>query len=282
MVSAMITPANNLQWIPLTMSEEASPFPSTREAKSVNAGQDDVSADLSPWAIVLSEEGLDFNTSTAEMTELSMSFSLEFTSSSVERLSVSGYYSKETASLNLSWHLTFQKEVQVGDHTELRTFEADLSVSISQVDTRSVTPYVHKEDIMSLLRRLLADIQEIAADDDKILGGVVLDYEDFRELFALDNGKLAHNLMALINLTILLARLRQMLDGSEESVILHPKREKTEGLEVTESSMRLENVQLEIREVTATNSPTGESTEVEPVENASVPAAPAAEQLQDD
>ena len=280
MVSAMITPVNNLQLVPLTMSEEASP--SMREAMSVAANQDDVSADLSPWAILLSEEGLDFSTSTAEMTEVSTSFSLDFTTSSVERLSVAGYYSVESATLNLSWHLTFQKEVQIGDHTELRTFEADLSVSISQVDTRSVIPFVHKEDIMSLLRRLLDDIQEIAADDNKVLGGVVLDYEDFRELFALDDGKLAHNLMALINLTILLARLRQLLDGSEEMVILHPKREKTEGIEVAESSIRIENVQLEIREITVADSPAGESAESELAEDATAPAVPAAEQIRDD
>ncbi len=282
MVSIMITPVNNLQLIPRTMSEEASPSPSTREVRSIAARQEDVSTDLSPGAIFLSGEGLNLSTSTAELTELSMSFGLEFTSSSVEHLSVAGYYSEETDSLNLSWHFTFQKEVKVGDHTKLRTFEADLSVSISQVDTRSVTPYVHKEDIMSLVRRLLDDIQELAADDNKILGGVVLDYEDFREIFALDDGKLAHNLMALINLTILLARLRQMLDGSKETVILHPERAKTEGLEVTESSMRLENVQLEIRAVTAADSTTGESAEVEPVGGALVPTAPAAEQLQDD
>ncbi len=105
---------------------------------------------------------------------------------------------------------------------------------------------------MSLVRRLLRDIEETAADENKILGGVVLDYKDFRELFALDNGKLIHDLMALIELTVILARLRQKLEGNEEVVILAPEREETRGITVTETSMRMESFHLEIRAVTST------------------------------
>lgn len=211
-----------------------------------------MSADLSPWAVLLSEEGLDFSASSVVTQSESMDFTLEFTSSSVERLSVSGYYSEETESLNLSWRFTFQQEVSVEGRTELRTFEADIQVNISQVNRKTVTPYVRKEDIMSLLRRLFRDIEKIAADENKTLGGVVLDYKDFREIFALDNGKLAHDLMALIELTVILARLRQMLDSKKEVVVLAPEREETRGVTVTETSMRMESFHLEIRDITST------------------------------
>ncbi len=211
-----------------------------------------MSADLSPWAVLLSEEGLDFSTSSVEALELGMDFNLEFTSSSVERLSVSGYYSEETGWLNLSWRFTFQQEVSVEGGTELRTFEADIQVNISQVNRKTVTPYVRKEDIMSLVRRLFRDIEKIAADENKALGGVVLDYKDFREIFALDNGKLSHDLMALIELTVILARLRQVLDSKKEVVVLAPEREETRGVTVTETSMRMESFHLEIRDITST------------------------------
>ncbi|MFB0515278.1 MAG: hypothetical protein ACETWG_01590 [Candidatus Neomarinimicrobiota bacterium] len=227
------------------------PLPSSRrETTLVSQDQTDVSADLSPLAVLLSEEGLDFSASSVEAVAASMDFNLEFTSSSVERLSVSGYYSEETESLNLSWHFIFQQEVAVDGRSEVRTFEADLNVSVSQVSRKTVTPFTYKEDILSLVRRLMQSINEIAADDDRVLGGVVLDYKDFREIFALDNGRLAHDLMALIELTIMLARLKQLLDNNEDVVILAPERQEIRGVSVTEASMRVGSFHLEIRDVT--------------------------------
>ena len=153
--------------------------------------------------------------------------------------------------MNLSVHFTFRKEVAVEGHAELRTFKADLQISVSQVNRKTVTPYARKEDIMSLVRRLLRDIEETASDENKVLGGVILDYKDFRELFALDNGKLVHNLMALIELTVILARLRQRLEGDEKVVVLTPERKETRGVSVTETGMRMESFHLKVREVTA-------------------------------
>lgn len=250
----MITPVHNLQWSSVLQGIEPPPHRPPRERVPAPAADrgGDVSADLSPWAVFLSEEGLDFSTSSVQALELGMDFNLEFTSSSVERLSVSGYYSEETESLNLSWRFTFQQEVSVEGRTELRTFGADIQVNISQVNSKNVTTYARKEDIMSLLRRLFRDIEKIAADENKTLGSVVLDYKDFREIFALDNGKLAHDLMALIELTVILARLRQMLDSKKEVVVLAPEREETRGVTVTETSMRIESFHLEIRDVTST------------------------------
>jgi len=247
----MTIPVSNLQRIPVLQGMEASPHLLSPEKMPPPAAdrEDAVFADLSPGAVLLSEEGLDFSASSVETLSRSMDFNLEFTSSSVERLSVSGYYSEETESLSLSWHFTFQKEVAVDGRTELRTFEADLQVNVSQMNRKTVTPYVRQEDIMSLVRRLLRDIEETVADEEKILGGVVLDYMDFRELFALDNGKLVHDLMALIELTVILARLRQKLEGDEELVILAPELEETRGITVTETSMSVDSFHLEVREI---------------------------------
>ena len=256
----MITPVHSTQWNPVLLGVGQPPHLPIqgKEVATAASKEPAVSADLSPLAVLLPEEGLDFSTSSVETLSASMDFNLEFNSSAVEHLSASGYYSEETESLNLSWHFTFQKEVSVGGRTELHTFEAHLQVNVSHVSRITVTPFSRKEDILSLVRRLLKDIQEIAADDDLILGGVVLDFKDFREIFALDNGKLAHNLLALIELTVMLARLKQMLEGSNKDVvILTPKREETSGLTVTEVGMRVESFQLEIRDVTAELSTTG-------------------------
>ncbi|UCH10612.1 MAG: hypothetical protein JSU61_01580, partial [Fidelibacterota bacterium] len=158
-----------------------------------------------------------------------MDFNLEFSSSSVERLSASGYYLEESETMHVAWQVRYQREEIVDGRAELRTYEADLRVNVTQVSRTTVSSYVQKEDIMSLVRSLMEDIHEIAADDSKALGAVVLDYSDFREIFAIDNGRLAHDLMALIELTIMLARLRQMLEGDMEVAVLAPQREETKG-----------------------------------------------------
>jgi hypothetical protein len=201
--------------------------------------------------VLLSEEGLDFSASAVEKVATGMDLNLEFSPSSVERLTASGYYLEESETMHLAWHVRYQREEIVNGRAEVRTYEADLRVNVTQVSRKTVSAYVQKEDIMSLVRRLMEGIHEIAADDSKALGGVVLDYSDFREIFAIDNGRLAHDLMALIELTIMLARLRQILEGDMEEVVLAPQREETRGLVVTESNMRVESFQLEIRDVTA-------------------------------
>ncbi|UCD37319.1 MAG: hypothetical protein JSW54_10860 [Fidelibacterota bacterium] len=249
----MVTPVHNAQWSPVTpvLWQPTSATSRDREIPRSKGGDLDVATDLSPLAVKLSEEGLDFSSSVVDALSARMDFNLEFTSGSIERLSASGYYSEETQSLSVSWHLIYQKEVTTAGGKELRTFEADLQVSASQVSRMEVSAYVHKEDIMSLVRRLLEDLHEIITDEDKALGGVILEYADFRELFALDHGKLAHDVMALINLTIMLARLKQVLDGDEEVVVLKPKRVETRGLAITKTDMRVESFKLEIRDVTA-------------------------------
>jgi hypothetical protein len=251
----MITPIQSHQWnpIPVGLGLPRSVPSWRKETTPARDAGPDVSADLSPLAVRLSEEGLDFSSSAVEKVTLGMDFNLEFSSSSVERLSASGYYLEESETMHLAWQVRYQREEIVDGRAELRTYEANLRASVTQVSRTTVSSYVQKEDIMSLVRRLMEDIHKIAADDSKALGGVVLDYSDFREIFAIDNGRLAHDLMALIELTIMLARLRQMLEGDSdaEDVILAPQREETKGTVVTQSSMRVESFQLEIRDVTA-------------------------------
>jgi hypothetical protein len=102
------------------------------------------------------------------------------------------------------------------------------------------------------VRRLLEDISEVMSDEDQSLAGVVLKLEDFNEILALDNGRLARRLVALIQLTILMARLEQLLEGEQdEKVILRPERGQIEGMMVEESFSEITEFQLEIRDITA-------------------------------
>ena len=105
---------------------------------------------------------------------------------------------------------------------------------------------------MALVRRLLNDIAKLAADDGELLGGVVIDRDDFLDIVAVDNGRLTNKLAALIQLTVMLARLKQLLDDeAPEVVILNPQRKAIRGLKVVEFEERLKSFQLVIRDITA-------------------------------
>ena len=245
---------------PLSVLPERHP---ARPAEKLSLSDEvqDISADISPIALLLSEEGLDFESSSIARDSSTTYFNLEFSSHSMERVSASGYYSEETRSLDITWRVTFQREVEVDGSTQQRTYEAEIRVHLSKAETTDVSAYVQKEDILSLVRRLLQNLNEIIADEDKALGGVVLDFADIQELFAIDDGRLVHDLMALIELTIMLSRLRHMLEGDEEVVFLAPEREETRGVIVHEVESVVESFRLEIRDVTAELSTSAVGTE---------------------
>ncbi len=250
----MIDPASSLLSNPLSLGIVASlPHPSRGKEEIVPSNREaNVSAELTPAAVRLSEENLDFAHSSVTATSTDLEFNLEFTSSSLERLSATGYYAEESQSLSLSLRYTFQREVTIQGRTQVRTFEASLDIQVSRLQQTAASPFTRKEDIMALVRRLLNDIGRVTANDGELLGGVVIDRDDLLDLVAIDSGRLANKLEALIQLTVMLARLKQLLDDeTAEVVILNPQREETRGVEVVKFEERLESFQLVIRDITA-------------------------------
>jgi hypothetical protein len=275
----MIAPIQNnplLPLVPLSVLPARTPIRTPEKPNPADEMQA-ISADISPIALLLSEEGLDFESSSITKESTNIHFNLEFSSQSMERVSASGYYSEETRNLDLTWHITFQREVEIDGSIQQRTYEAELQVRLSEASSIDVATFTQKEDILSVVRRLLQNLNEIIADEDKVLGGVILEFADIQELFAIDDGRLAHNLMALIELTIMLSRLRHMLEGDEEIVFLTPEREETRGVTAHEVESVVESFQLEIRDVTAelsTKAVSSESTASPSVETGEGTQAP--------
>ena len=224
-----------------------------------------VSADLTPAAVRLSEENLDFARSSATTTSTELEFKLEFTSSSLERLSAEGYYAEASQSLSLALRYTFEREITIEARTRVRTFEASLDIQVSRLQYSAASALTRKEDIMALVRRLLNDISRVAANDGKGLDGVVIDRDDFLDIAAVDSGRLANKLEALIQLTVMLAHLKQLLDDkTADGAILTPQREEIRGVQVVELQERLESFQLVIRDITAESVLPGDGSSLEP------------------
>lgn len=208
--------------------------------------------EISPQVALLSRAGLDIANSKIEFLDSRMDFNLEFKSSAFERLSANGYYAEERKELNLSLNFVFQKVEVVDGQAHKRIFEANLSFRASEVNTMSVSPFGKKEDIMQLVRRLIDGIADVARDDTKKLGGVILDPEDFKEIAAIDHGRLAKKLHLLAQWVMLYTNIiKTMKEGKEAEIVsLHPDRKKYSGIKIQETSMTINDFHLEIKDIT--------------------------------
>ncbi len=276
----MTIPINSFQWVPAPFRMGALSNSLTRwDATSELAGRqltDEVTAELSPLPNYLYRQGLDFTRSRVSSSESSMEFDLHYAVSSSEQLTARGYYAEQSQTLELSFSFTFQQEVSGDAGVEVRTFEGELLLTLNQVERRSITPYVDQEDILTFLRRLLQEISELAADDERLLGAVVLAQEDFLAMVKLDNGRLVTKLMALIQMVVTQAQMKRLLDGGGELTILAPQREETTGVTTFSYSEQVRRFSLTIREITAAAEPASIATgQPEPGNVKPAPAEPA-------
>jgi len=108
---------------------------------------------------------------------------------------------------------------------------------------------------MTFLRRLLSEIAELAGDDERMLGSVVLSSEDFLEMVKLDNGRLVTKLMALIQMVVTPAQMKRLLDGGGELVVLAPGRKEESALVAYSYLEQIQQFNLTLREVTSETSP---------------------------
>lgn len=253
----MTIPINSFQWLPAPFRTGALSNPLTRwDATAELAGRqltEDVTAELSPLPNYLYRQGLDFNRSRVSSSEGSVEFELHYSVSSTEQLTARGYYAEQTQTLELSFAFKFQQEVSGEDGVEVRTFEGQLLLTLIKVERRSITPYVDQDDILTFLRHLLQEIAELAANDERRSGEVVLTQEDFLKMVKLDNGRLVTKLMALIQMTITQAQMKRLLDGGGNLTPLAPQRKESAGVTAYSYSEQVRQFSLIIREITTKN-----------------------------
>ena len=72
---------------------------------------------------------------------------------------------------------------------------------------------------MSMVRLLMNDVRSTMAGDKPEQAGVVLGHAELEDLLAADGGRAANRIMDLIDLTIMLARLKQLLDDEQSGVL---------------------------------------------------------------
>ena len=221
-----------------------------RQAEAPGPAEPGVLAEMSPMAVWLWESGLDPEHVDALVALERQDFQLEVASSDTERLTAAGHFSERTQTLNIAWNYSFQQAVFTKGQARLRTFEAKLNISVFRVSRKTASPFLRKEDIMSLVRGLMDKLRSLMMDDGTGQGSVVLSRQDLQALMARDHGRLVVHLLELIDLTIMLARLKQLLEGGKPAGSQADEQEGSVTSAVNEQNTYLKKVAVEVRDVT--------------------------------
>lgn len=167
--------------------------------------------------------GLDLENSSRWYHGEQLQFDFQYTDSQIQNIHATGF--QELTASKYEFHLSFEVEESLitENSASARTLKFDLSFSMEQFQFRQINLYEQKEDINHYLYRLARTIAKYASDSKKEISELILDLEDAKELFAIDNGKIMKDLLAAIGIVYI---TNQMLDKDKEDVTLYVPREK--------------------------------------------------------
>jgi hypothetical protein len=198
----------------------------------------------------LSRTGLDADRSFLVQTESRIDFQLAYIRGAFQTATASGWYSEEQNVMHASMSLEFQQTVVTDEGMESRIFELKIEFTAVEFKSISMTSFEEKEDILDLVRRLIEALRDVVKDDEKILSGVIFDFDDYRDVVNVDEGRLLKTLESLVRMIVLYTRLLAAIKGEKdtESVVLHPERRSTSGVLIEEKELNGMNFKITVRE----------------------------------
>jgi len=245
----MITPVQSQisELRPNLLSDRLSENARKKPAQKLQTDQYQPSELAQSW----SRSGLSPDSSIHITEEKQLDFTLNYTVSREEQLSASGYYSKESQTLDVNLQYRFQRKVIIDGKEQLKSFELNLSIHADRSKESSVEPYSEKEDIIGFIRRLANDLIDTAADKKQKLIGVILDKKDVAEILGLEKGRIAKLIFSLISSVLMLEEIRHAGDKEDEveNVMLRAVRQESSGLKLEHSKNTSFSMSLSIREI---------------------------------
>ncbi len=208
-----------------------------------------IEAEMSPIALLLSEEGLDFERSMVRSSSEQMHFDLTFTRKDTEQLSATGYLNRSSRTLDLKLDYSYQTEDRTRQPPVVRSFNLQIRLSVSEVRSKVYAPFVQKEDILAMVRRLLTNLHSLTQTGRVSPAGAVLGEADLLELAHMDHGRTARTLENLIDLVVLMARLKELLEGDRPDVVLIADHSAGKRGTVTSEYQRFQFLEISIREI---------------------------------
>lgn len=225
--------------------------PERKTVESVSAPNRGDYLELSPFSSSARAFGL-LPTSSVISTNESLQFDLSYQSTRSERIDASGWYAKEETTLSMNLSYSMMRSVLVDGVMQQRQFQINIQLNAKQSNEAQLSPFENKEDLVHFLRRIVDDIFNVSQDDSKFLRGIVFDMKDFTELAGMEDGKVIKMISQFIQMIQYIAQMKQMnkKEGDEdpESVILHPTREVSSGIQGSVRQESSLDIQISIQE----------------------------------
>lgn len=210
----------------------------------------------------LSESGLDLEKSRFIKTSQMLSFDLTYRETSVQQLSLQGYYNFHSESLAVDFSfasaLSIKDPATGEERQEMFRFNFHLEAqhSISHSGSRSI----QKEDILQFAKKLVAKIAKLQSEG-KEIDGLALDSEDLKELGAVDHGRLLKSIKAIIDVLRTISFLQKR---DAEHVWVDMDRQK--GMVATQEKQEQESLSFSLTVERVVQDSSTESTTVEDVQ----------------
>ena len=195
--------------------------------------------DLSNLGRAAAYTGLDIGRSSRSFTQENLDFDFSYSSNHVQNINATGVHDFQSSTLELHLAFEVQESQLTEDGSSNRAFKFELNFTMENVQFQQANVSQYKEDIGDYLMRMAQTIADYAHDDDKEISALILDVEDAKELFQIENGKMMKNLLAAIGIIYM---TNHLLGQDKEDVALYIPREKGNLIEYTslqQSSMQL-------------------------------------------
>jgi hypothetical protein len=231
--------------------------PERQEVETVSAPNRGDSLELSPFASAVRAFGL-LPTSSLLSTNESLRFDLSYQSTRTERVDASGWYSREEATLSLNLSYSMTRSILIDGVMQQRQFQINVQIEAKKLNEAGLRPFQETEDIVHFLRRVVDEIFNISKDDSKFLQGVFFDMKDYADLAGMEKGRVLKMISQFIQMVQYMAQLRQMTknEGGDdlESVVVHPTREVTSGVQGSVRQEQSLDIHISIQETSSTSS----------------------------
>lgn len=149
----------------------------------------------------LQAAGLDLNRSGVVQSETQFNFNFQFQDDQVRMLTSNGYFDAQSRSLKMD--LSFRSSLTIVDpetgEQRQELFELNFRMELSNTTAQLDDIHEEREDILPFARKILDKIQGLSTDG-KLLDGLELNKEDLRDLGGVDDGRLLHGILNLIQL----------------------------------------------------------------------------------
>ena len=181
-------------------------------------------------------------------------FKFNYSENSSLKISGNGAAYNNKIDLDVSAEFTFQSG-KTGKNGSARFYKAALSFHLSVQKNLSVNPFEKKEDILSLVRRVVNTVVKVVLDKDKDLAGIIFDPDDFKELAALDHGAFLKKFQAIIQSIIISSKVLHVIKGEKqgEQILITPKRNKSAGVKIDFSEAIVKDISFKIEDISIEN-----------------------------